>query len=159
MGCKLKLAALGPIVYGPPHPQQDPAQLRAGIASSIFALGACSSGGLTAAISPALFHMLLTCQPLSSHCKLFVTRCLPAPSLPMLDLPQRLQELPFPPCCRCFPEPAPAWFHCLCVTGQQSQCHCHSPVFFTVLPSPYPAHPGSQDPSDNWHYILIGAFT
>lgn len=37
-------------------------------------------------------------------------------------------------------------FHCLCVTGQQSQSHCHTPIFLTVLSSPYPAHPESQDP-------------
>lgn len=116
VGCKLKLVVLGPIVYGPPHPQQDPAQLRAEIASSIFTLGVCSSGGLTAAtcflnlLSPVLFHKLLTsvftlqtlCQSVSPCSILAHSGPTPQAAGPSF-------------CCRCFPEPAPVWLLTVCV--------------------------------------------
>lgn len=131
-GYKLKIVALGPIAYGPP--QQDPAQLRAEIASNIFPLGVSSSGGLTAALcflpflSPALFHKLLTCQPLSSHCKhLSVSASLHHPCTILAHVgPTSQAARPS------FSSLLQRGFHCLCVAGQQTQCHCHSPIFLTV---------------------------
>lgn len=55
-------------------------------------------------------------------------------------LPHRLQDLLLPPCCRCFPEPAPAWLSLsLCVTGKQPQSNCHTCISLTVLSPPYSA--------------------
>lgn len=148
MGCKLKLVALGPIVYGPPRPQQDSAQLRAEIASSppkyfylrclqfrwINSSHVLSPSSLScpvpqaAYLSASVFTLQTVCQSVP-----------PCSSLAHVGPTTRLQDLPSAPAAGVSQSLPPAWLP-LPV--------CYWPTV-TVLASPYPSHLDSQDFSDN----------
>lgn len=97
-------------------------------------------------LSPSSFHKLHTCQPSVFTLQTF---CQSVPPCTILAHGPTTQAAgpSFSSLLQVFARACSSMAStCLCVIGQQSQSHCHTPIFLTVLSSPYPAHPESQDP-------------